>query len=310
MSDPSPNQRVNPFRRDEALTTPNPPLKCTHDAHCTCHVDIDHANESYEFFQTALKGVGTLQEAGLFVAVGGPTGCGKTSLVNRCATWARKRLESENTKTLLLNFSGLERDGQTIERRVRKVGTRMYQEVSSTQQLVTADLPQIDRKIDIEELTYALSRAMAPDTVLIVITPPAERADEVAAYWAGTQQKMLVFSESSDEGLHRRKNEWKINNVAQPVYLRTGPLRPGDGVAFRNARINIPGRGETFPDLDPDAIDEFTGGRDLSIGSVQTLLWMIYEHYKNNPWPTGDIVRRRDLTSFIEKDLEGRAGKL
>ncbi|MFB9832698.1 hypothetical protein [Actinoallomurus acaciae] len=304
MSPAAPDQRVNPFRRNEGHTIPNPPLKCAHDEHCACHVDIDHAGESYELFQTALTGVGTLQNAGLFVAVGGPTGCGKTSLVNRCATWAQKRLEAKGAKTLLLNFSGLERDGQTIDRRVRKVGTRMYQEISRNQMFVKGDLPQIDRKIDLEELTWTLSNAMKPETALIVVAPPAERSSEVAQYWAATQRRMLLFSESSDESLQRRcENEWKINEVAQPVYLKTGPLRTGDGTVFRDARINVPGLKETFPDLDPDAIDELTGGQELSIGFVQTLLWKIYEHYKSNPWPTGDTVRLDDLTSFIKREI-------
>ncbi|GLY85898.1 hypothetical protein [Actinoallomurus iriomotensis] len=303
-----PDERVNPFCRDEGHTMPNPPLKCLHPESCTCHVDVDHAGESYELFRTALNGVGTLQQTGLFVAVGGPTGCGKTSLVNRCAVWAQRHLEDKGVKTLPLNFSGLERDGQTIDRRVHKVGTRMYRAVSRNQQLVEGDLPPIDWSADLEELTFTLSTTMKPETALIVVAPPAERSSEVAEYWAATHRKMLVFSESADESLQRRKNEWKINEVAQPIYLRTGPLRPGDGAVFRNARINVPGLKKTFPDLAPDAIDALTGGQELSIGFVQTLLWKIYEHYKSNPWPTGDIVTLDDLTSFIAGELEGRAG--
>lgn len=299
--------RENPFKRPENGRQAAPALRCTCEGECRrCHIDVDNAQPCYEIFRDVLKDSGTLQESGLFAVAQGPSRCGKTSLLNRCATWAARFLREQG---LAVRDISLVNVGQgpdmTVKERVRKVGERLAieaEKVTDTFQGYRPPAERDGRPPTLEDYMRAVADAVLDGCVFIVRTPRAKRAAEVAQYWSGTSARLLILAETTAASLPHIPEEAMLR-------LNLGTLRPGDAAEFARSRIDGPGRGRLFPDLDLDALETFYGDPPMvTIGAVQKLLYNIYDHYLHNPWPAGNIIQTEDLVRYVRENPEGQEG--
>lgn len=306
--------RVNPLRRPENRFHAAPALQCTCGGDCQkCHIAVDNTEPCYEIFQEVMKDLGTLQEAGLFTVAHGPSRCGKTSLLNRCATWATRALGEQGVQAREISLAHIGQGPDlTTRERVVMVGRRLAIEAAKTQDVFdsgryTAPADSGDRPPTLEEYMRAVGDAVLDGHVLIVRTPRAEQATEVAQYWSGTSRKLLILAETTAVNLPHVPEQ--AVGEAYPLRLNLGILKRGDVAEFARSRIRVPGCGRTFPDLDIGALETFYGDPPMvTIGAVQKLLYNIYEHYLRNPWPDENIIKAEDLRRYIRENPEGQEG--
>jgi hypothetical protein len=316
----APAEPANPFERKEDPLSPAPPLRCEHAEPCPerCHVDVGRFGERFEMFKKALGNLGTLQENGLFVAVGGPTSCGKTSLVNRCAWWARAHLgDAVRAQIIDLTHVGSNRPP---EERLRKLVGRIVMRVNTDGQwLFDGEAPGYQPSLpfaaggppDLDDLMTDLTDQMADDRALIIIPPPADQAAMLDPYWAATCKKTLWLVESADSALGRRcATAWKADGgEARSCLLDMGGLNPGDPAAFAEARTSGPGSGRCFPALDGSALDAVTilsGDPPMvQIGSIQKLLYGVYDFYLHAGRGPDTIITGADVMSYVRRTAEG-----
>lgn len=309
-----PAERVNPLERPEDRFHPAPPLACRCDDGCAgCHVAVDDWEHCYERFKKVLADMGTLQRRGLFVAVSGHSRCGKTSLINRCTAWAVRDLVRQGAQVRDISLDNVgQGPGVTAGRRVVMVGQRLAAEARRNHKHFNPDLyfaPEAvgDEQPLLEQYTRAVSDAVRDGAAFVLRVPRTDRAEEVGQYWSGTSRKLLIFAETTEQELDYVP-EHAVGD-ARPLRLRLGFLKRGDVAAFVRARIGVPGRGRTFPDLDVAAVEQFYGDSPMvPIGSIQKLLYNIYDHYVRNPWPDGNMIRAADLLRYVLENPEEPEG--
>ena len=311
-------RRINPFARLENPFEPAPALNCRH-KRCGCHVPIDHAFQQYERFRKMLSFLGDFQEKGLFVVVSGPSGTGKTSLINRCASLTKRTLAGRGMPTEILDLTGAGGGSRVlIDDRTRKVGNELISKLRSNQHLLDGGLPAelmpVDGYPDLDEVTRRVAEHLRPNAVVIATTPAAEhdQVEQVEKYLVGAQQRFLIFAESTALKLPQKiTHSWKTAGGVYRLYLETGFLKPGDGMTFGRARTGNPGKSGTFPDLKLEDLERFTGGGNMPISFLQTILYKIYDSYVTDPSLCGNIVTVTDLERAIEavsRD-EGEVGR-
>lgn len=309
---------VNPFERMEGRHMANPPLKCAHPVDpCGCYVPIDDLEREFETFQLHFADTGGLQNIGFFVCVCGSSGCGKTSLINRCAAAAGRELKSLGITSVEIDLAHhiLGTGAVPIEQRTRKVGERLIDtlilrhpglfiggRIPDREALKSRHLPPDGSRTDLDSVIADLAQALKENTAVIVILPPTDQPDQLRRYWASMSERFLFFAESTYRGAaDLMRDELVSNPVMRSACLKAGFLRRGDAARFGLARIDIHGRGVRFPDLDTDALENYIGNQDtMQIGFMQTLLYRIYAHYENTPWPPGNIIRGDDIGGFME----------
>lgn len=290
---------INPFALGEDPLVPNPPLDCTHgDDACGCHVDVDGAEEMFRRFQETLNMAGDLQRRGLFVAVHGPTGCGKTSLVNRCAHWAERTLGTRTSACVILDLRAAGRSPRlSSKERLRKVGKQLVADVQDNNQLLKTFDELKDVEGDLDDVTRVLARRLKQDVAVIVLLPRTEHRDEVVDYWASTRPKFLAIAECT-ANLH--VSDFADQGTVHSLLLEMGFLRTGDGAIFSAARLDRPGRGEMFPDLDLNAPEKVLGRS--TIATMQTTLYLVYDHFRlTDQMPNGSLVQEDDLARLLRE---------
>ncbi|GAA4227585.1 hypothetical protein GCM10022254_15640 [Actinomadura meridiana] len=319
MTEPNRTEpKRNPLARGDDPFTSAPPLVCACGNECRkCHVDVDGTQACFDRFAQVLGTLGNLQDRGLFVAVSGPSSSGKTSLINRCADLAARVLDKAGARVMPVPLTGIgQGPGVTADERAFMVAERLRTKVEGNQSVFDPEVYQAPRSYGTgrslypEDFTRAVSDAVRDGAVLIVRTPRTDRAIEVQHYWSGTSRKLLIFAETTLRDLPGVPDQ--PQDEARPLHLRVGLLNPGDAAEFARTRIDVPGRGQDFPDLDVDAVERLFGGSQLfPIGAIQTLLYNVYAHYSSNPWPAGNVIRLADLEHHIQRQYtrHGPAGR-
>ncbi|TDD79856.1 hypothetical protein [Actinomadura rubrisoli] len=313
-----PAMTVNPFALPEDPERETPPLNCRskHSSSPECYVDVGDAFQNFASFEKRLERLGRLQETGLFVPVGGPSGSGKTSLINRCAARALDLLKEQGISAEPINLTGEGRNTRlTVEQRTGRVGGKLVRELQQRSSVFvktkyTEPLTEPDTLPDLQAWMSAAHQAMNENSVAVVRTPSTELLDEIAIYWSGVYPRMLVFTESPGEGVDKSFDgtSWEQTDTAEWLYLEGRFIENGEVLTFIKKRLDIPGKGTTFPDLDLDSFDGFFGGGNLAtVGAAQSLLYRVYQHGLQEGWRAATMVTAGHLGEFI-REAEGSTG--
>jgi hypothetical protein len=274
---------MNPFDIPGAIGRPNAPLRPWHrdtPEHKDYYVAVDSTLTAFEQFQADLAAPGDLMRGGWFVIVTGETGCGKTSLVNRCAHWLAQTLAGCGIKATIADVMEAAAANETIDQRMRRVCRRLTNRWLGP--LVTLEQQKMlgDSIGDPSDFYPFLSDALE-DRVIIVLLPPSELVEEVRNYAWLCREKIVFFVESSFEQVAGASsaNVLRIPDLTRLTRLTVHALGEGDGRSFQAHRMNRhDGQG---PGLDEEAAEQMVaarlGGLGTSIGQLQTLLHGAYE---------------------------------
>lgn len=304
----------NPFALPEDPGRADPPLDCASHDGPACHLDVGGAKRNFERFEQRLKSLGCLQSTGLFVAVSGPSRCGKTSLINRCVAHATAAFNDQGIRVEKIDLTPVRRQPNlTVSDRTRRVGRLLADNLKRMETIFdprdfTPPEATGDGEPDLADWTTQAHPFLNDNSVAIILTPSTEHFDEIATYWSGVYPRMLVFTECPLEDLADdcRGTLWEMHPMAQWICLETRQLTPLESRRFIKARTDV-GNGERFPNLSEDALEEGIFGGKEPVGAAQKLLYEFAEYCLRNG-TTNVTLGARDLRRFIENSPPGQMG--
>ncbi|GAA1008293.1 hypothetical protein Aple_070450 [Acrocarpospora pleiomorpha] len=280
------------------------PIECKHEQMCTCHADIDSAHHMFRKFQHSLSAPRELQARGLFIALGGPTGTGKTSLANRCAHAAILALREVGITGHLIDVRHAARQFlATVRERVELVGPEIKSEALRSGAIDRSLASEISEN-DLAMTLSKISQVLSTKDSIVVLMPKSEKLEELQWYWTSTRRNMIIIAESIYADVSGAHQSMEANGVARAICLETGLFRDGDGEKLRMARVDTIDAGIKFPHLAPGAIDELTnffGPNNARF--YQRLLAGLYEERLSESPPNLDLVTFEDLKQYFYRKI-------
>ena len=315
---------MNPYLIPGLESTPYAPL-CPHlnEDHHTFYVPVDDTEKEFFRFQDRMNSVGWLIERGRLVVVTGASGCGKTSLINRCAAWLRDELaraqltgeiftltdsctpnqsimlRMEQVVTELVDNLRDERRGvntrhiDLLESRIRE--TRELQDTSDRQDRQDRHAAMVDRVY-----RYLLRDALPDDRVAIILLPPSSAmVAEIESYANFARHPRIVFFAETDrvDDLYQMWHTILTNDRTTPILLKVGLLNAGDSWTYARARQGSDPAGGSYPTVSEETMQRVTSAGVRSLRWLHALLHLAYEKLDSQD-------TREDLLSFREVSFE------
>jgi len=301
---------ANPFLVPEMQLNPLQPLvPWKVPEHDEYYVSVDHTHTAYEEFKAAVDhDARTLHDHGRLVAVLGGTGCGKTSLLNRCVGWMKAELTTLGVKPFVLECNqpvdiGAPLElGERMNAVCRRVVTRAKRVLSLDPTYVDALRDNESRPADLydslSEILEASSHSV--DAVLIILLPPTDLRDEVVKYAQMVHPRLIFCLESTAVG---RPIPWPARmlagTVAPPIELRVSPLGPDDASLFTNERLARHHGGIETPTVGEDVMSELSGSpAAATLAGLVGLMYGIYAHKLSRP-PPYTAVTVQDVARYL-----------
>jgi hypothetical protein len=228
------------------------------------YLPFDRTKEEFDKFKDRVAREERLGEQGWLVVVTGDRGCGKTSLIKRCALWLDLRLRERKLSPTKIDLTGEDLEHEDIKARLRRVFMSVINHlaIGLGRETVTSmrELGHSDRDGDLNIAFESLaSELLANSTVAIVLLPTCHTAREVLRYAAIARRGLIFFAEVFDpREASRCDAELRLQRYARasaPLYLEVGRLKPGDGHLFAN-NLNLSDSGAATTDPFPRMTEE------------------------------------------------------
>ncbi|ROO88909.1 hypothetical protein EDD29_6594 [Actinocorallia herbida] len=244
------------------------------------YAPVDNTQCSFEEFKTALGGGASLAAKGRTVLVSGGGGCGKTSLMHRCAHWLK---QSGGPKATIFDLTEDGLDGADTPSRIRHVCGRLVDELELDGSLDEVPLTGLQERRDdpSKAFPYLSKIFQKSQRAAVVLLPPSEVFEEVARYAELARKNILLLAETSYPTVADTcRARLGPGTASQVLVLEVGMLHPGDGwrlVADRYARA-----GAELPEISEDTMLTFmekriAGTRGTTIHELQMVLQEVFE---------------------------------
>jgi len=230
-----PGRAVNPFAVPGLGARSARPLCPWQNAeHAHYYVGVDHTQEAFDRFVTEIGEPKELLNYGRIVVTSGPKGCGKSSVINRCASWLQEELKSARIGTHIVDLGGECSVAVNVGRRIGLVHEALVRELVNLKALAPSErLPS-----DAEGVYAQISDALDPRVVVAVILPPIDVMKELVSYSGLIRRKLVFFAESnSSEAVASHRAQLRQTRQDEPIELSVGPLRAADFWTFVQARL-------------------------------------------------------------------------
>lgn len=297
---------MNPYLIPGLEATPHAPL-CPHSdrAHDKLYVPVDDTENQYGRFQGTMNSVSQLAEGGRLVIVAGGKGCGKTSLINRCATWLRDELAKPETqlKGVIFALTDCATLNQSVKLRTELVITNLVDHLRDERHEVNFQhIDKLSRSIrEIQDIRdtqdskdkelhvakvdlaykYLMSDALPIDRIAIILLPPSGdlTKDEIQNYAGLAKHPRIVFFVESDyvEDAGRVWSAMHNSGRKAPILLKVGLLNADDGWTYADARQGGCSADPSFPRVSKKTMQRVTQERVVSVGRLHRLLHGVYE---------------------------------
>lgn len=282
------------------------------------YVPVDNTQRAFEQFQEQMGDLGSLRAEGRLVVVSGQPGCGKTALINRCATWLRDSLDDFDIEGMIFSLDQECLENEAVERRMNHIFKCVMDDLREHQRLSeedhTAGLKQ--QRDDLDIAYRYLSNVLNDNVVAIVLLPPsAELVKEVLAYAKYARASIVFFVESSFAPAI--DISWAgICGASRvpPIRLEVGPLAKQDGWLFAEARQEYHPNARTFRKVSEITMQRVTNGWSTSIGQLQALLSGVYRELNRLLGPEGMAVSGEvtyeEITDYWFRLTTNRDGRI
>jgi archaellum biogenesis ATPase FlaH len=307
---------TNPFHIPGLDDNPIKPL-CPWDEdtpeHEKYYAPIDHTQDAYDRFTESMANPHAVRRNGRLVLVAGQSGCGKTSLMNRCVNWLRAYMKTQHkVRVAIVDLTTASSVTDTVDERMVEVSRRLAQEVTM-ENLVSADNHAMinQNRESCADLLPLLEKRLNDKLVLAVLLPPIELlvnadavAREIGEYSRLVRGKIVFFVEVTlaDDQVSRLAAV-KAPAAREPMILHVQPLKDGDGVVFSDIRLSLHKESGGFPQMTDDAKKKLSENKSLSVRSLQKHLYGMYEERrtKNDRYTASDTVSFQDITDYLYK---------
>lgn len=300
----------NPYHIPGMEAPDDPLCPYLHD-HEKYYVKVDGTQDEFDRFQRSIGPLSGFRAHGRLVVVTGKDGCGKTSLINRCAAWLSQQLGGQAqifplAASTLPHMSLRVRMEQVLE-------DLIYQLSSETSVVSEMHVQELDRRLNelrdrvpqkdedhhagIETVYKYLLRALPSGQVGIIILPRSELGQEIASYVGLARLPRLVFFAESRYGDDARRSvrTGRQGEGRPPLMLEVGPLNRDDGWIFANARQDPDKAGQEIPLVTKETMARLLARNSRSIKWLHALLYGVYEEFRDSP-ELMDSLRSRGVT--------------
>jgi hypothetical protein len=310
---------MNPYLVPGLEARPEGPLCPFHTPeHERYYVPVDNTQEAFEKFQGQMSDLRGLRDEGRLVVVSGLRGCGKTALINRCASWLRDSLHGLGAEAMIFSLTHEYLDNQSIQRRMDHVFQCVVNDLLQRRRLSEEDhIRGLKEQRDDLGIAYRYLSGVLDDLLTIVLLPPSEDlVKEVAEYAKYAHRNIVFFVESSyvDDVESFWSNICSASRVP-PVRLEVGLLGERDGWRFAQARQEHHSDAEELRKVSESTMRRvMENWNTASIGQLQALLFGVYRELSDRPEPedvvTSDEVTYGDITNYYFKLTRNSAGRL
>lgn len=284
----------NPYQVPPAGSGLGPLCPYTHPEHEDYYVPVDNTEASFELFKRTLGNVHALRTDGRLVVALGWDGCGKTSLLNRCAAWLQNQLGAHDCHVVpLVNVT---RDSETVEERENKVFQSLIYELGYRELLTEEHRREMTEALHKSNLDigylYVSKYVLQPrNAVLVVLLPRTEIPREVESYARWAHPNLVFFAESRivDAVAAHWPTIQRVHNKSLPIRLDVGMLVEEDGWKFVRARKGDRTDAPDYPFVSEQTIRAVTEERKLSIGELHDLLHGMYQELLEKSAKSGSV---------------------
>lgn len=238
---------ANPFEIPDTEPGSEEPL-CPWRApvHEEYYVDVDSTGQAYQDFETRMGPFDRLGTRGRLVVVTGESGCGKTSLIHRCADRLDAALNRPRFRPgeLIIDLTRMpiveldlagERHSAVCTELLRRLRQRNLFEV-----------PELSSPVGVDRVRTAYEELAGLATVhnatLIVLLPPiGDTVGDLSEYsfQASTCARLVFFAESAMVGKINEFLAGERRNGTGTVGLAVNPVRAEDGYQFAKSRFRL-----------------------------------------------------------------------
>lgn len=301
----------NPFVIDAMYGRPRPlqPWRADRADDRKFYVPVDDTEEQFRAFTEALPHPRILLDEGRLVLVTGHVGCGKTSLVNRCARWAKDHLDVEGLKGTIVDLTQEVRQNESVDTRQRKVFERLVDELGQYKLIdvaAKADLLSASPQ-DAASRGYPLLRNILPqNAVVIILLPPSgDLMDEIREYARLARQRILFFAESS-YAQDMAGLSLSTPGAAPVIQLKVGLISQDDGWNFVTNRLQNYQSGGV-PDIPRDAVHRMiVNWTDMNLSTLELILWGVFDRAIAN---SVSNITYEDIGDYVIKWTSEQRGK-
>lgn len=292
---------MNPYLIPGLEFRPDAPL-CPHRdrTHHLYYEPVDDTKREFDRFQETISSGRQLTEGGCLVAVTGKSGCGKTSLINRCVAWLHDKLAEERLRAEIFDLADtLPRHPRSIMFRMELVVTELIDRLRDERKGVSPqhidalrrEIERIQRSPDTTEwqdqrfamvdrvYQYLLRDALPTDRIALILLPPSELVSEIKNYADFARHPRVVFFAETDhvEDIDRVWQEIQLNDRIAPIMLKVGPLSSGDAWTYACARQESDSVDRSFPKVSEETMRRVTASGPISIRWLHKLLYGVYQ---------------------------------
>ncbi|MEU3642842.1 hypothetical protein AB0E59_05605 [Lentzea sp. NPDC034063] len=269
---------MNPYLVPLGGDGPGPLCPHTDPTHEDFYVPVDHTLVAFEQFKASIGNAAKIRANGRLVVALGWDGCGKSSLLNRCATHLKSVLRQNDGQCLVFSFVDACRDSDTVEEREKAVYQCLIDELENRDMLLPKHREELRERTLKLKYRY-LSNFVLGNTAVVILLPRTELEQEVESYAHWTHRNLVFLAESRQ--VEAVRGHWaKIRSASQgsvPIQLEVGKLEPDDGWAFVQARNGHRSDGEVYPFVSKETIRAVIAAKEFSIGELHNLLFRLFE---------------------------------
>ncbi|GAB1639732.1 hypothetical protein [Krasilnikovia sp. MM14-A1259] len=242
------------------------------------YVAVDNTQGAFRQFTRAVPDPSELMRGGQLVVAMGMDGCGKSSLINRCAWQAQTDIEAAGLQSVAVDARWQAGVTDSMDARINQVAGYL-RDALRRRGMVTIDDSDLQQLREKPATLYSrLSLHLADNVVVVVRLPWTERIEEVVEYAQYAHPGLLLFCElRGKHGLDTVQSRLDRTDRGLPIVLEVGPLTRGHGRAFVEHRFQLSGHTNERPLLEPDVVERMISARRQSIREFQKFLYVMYE---------------------------------
>lgn len=327
------NTTMNPYLIPGLEAAPYAPLRPhLNKDHHTFYVPVDDTEQEFRHFQDKMNPVEWLSQGGRLVVVTGEQGCGKTSLINRCAAWLRDELAKAQLTGEIFTLTNSGKPDQPIMLRMQQVVTDLVDNLHDEQigvstrhiELLRQRIRESEdasdqqiRHVKVDRVYKYLHDALPADRIAIILLPPSsDLVNEINNYADFAMHPRIVFFAETDyvEAVRRMWHTIPTSDRMTPILLKVGPLNAGDSWTYAHARQGSYPADGSFPRVSEETIRRVTRKGAWSIRWLHRVLYGVYEELASQDTPDGLLPYREvsfeHIAEYFIQSMFSEPGKM